>query len=423
MTERRSEPASATARPDDRRHVACLLYPAYGHTLPALEVVAELVRRGNRVTCFVGDLVADSVAATGAEVVPYGVGLSAAPPLVDPTVDEMAEASLRLVVETSAACDAVAERLADDVPDVLVCDIVLHLCGGVLARGWGRPMVRLLPTFASNEHFSLQERLSVGADQIDFAHPAMREVENRLTSFRAAHGLSTDGQKDFFPGDTELSLVFIPRRFQCRGETFGADHAFVGPCVPQASPRPPETRWRPPGDGLPIVLISLGTVDNDRPEFFRACVAAFEGLPWHVVMTIGDKIGVAEVGPLPPNVEVRSWIPQAEVLAHAAVFVCPGGMGSIMGSLAFEVPLVVVPRHPEQYANAERVAELGLGLLLPAAEATGETLRGAVLAAAEDTSTRDRLREMRGELERAGGARAAADRVEALAAASVVEPA
>ncbi|APU15482.1 MULTISPECIES: macrolide family glycosyltransferase [Actinoalloteichus] len=422
MTERRSEPDSTTAPGHDRRHIACMLYPAHGHTMPAVEVVAELVRRGNRVTCFVGDLGADDIAATGAEIVRYDVPLSVEPPLVDPTVDEIAEASLRLVVETSAACDVVAARLSDDVPDVLLCDIIFYLPGGVLAQKWDRPVARLLPVFASNEHFSLQERLSVGVDQIDFAHPAMQEVDTRLAEFRASHGLTTDDQTGFFPGDTELSLVFIPREFQFQGETFGADHAFVGPCRPRTSLLPQESRWSPPGDGLPVVLISLGTVDNDRPDFFRVCATAFEDLPWHVVMTIGDKVGEAAVGPLPPNVEVHPWIPQAEVLAHAAVFVCPGGMGSIMGSLSFGVPLVVVPRHPEQYANAERVAELGLGRLLPSDDVTGETLRTAVLAVSDSASVRDRLRDMQADIERAGGARLAADHVEELLRARGARP-
>jgi UDP:flavonoid glycosyltransferase YjiC (YdhE family) len=76
------------------------------------------------------------------------------------------------------------------------------------------------------------------------------------------------------------------------------------------------------------------------------------------------------------------------------------------------VPLVAVPQMAEQRANADRIAELGLGTVLPPEAVTADTLWAAVEAVAGDGHVRERLAWMRAEMTAAGGAPAAADAVE-----------
>lgn len=54
------------------------------------------------------------------------------------------------------------------------------------------------------------------------------------------------------------------------------------------------------------------------------------------------------------------------MLRHARAFVTHAGMNSIMEALCHEVPLVMVPRTPEQAANADRVHSLVRPVLAPA---------------------------------------------------------
>jgi MGT family glycosyltransferase len=100
------------------------------------------------------------------------------------------------------------------------------------------------------------------------------------------------------------------------------------------------------------------------------------------------------------------------VLRHARVFVTHAGMGGTMEGLHFEVPLVAIPQMAEQRANADRIAELGLGTVLPPEAVTADTLWSAVEGVAADERVRERLAWMRGEMTAAGGAPAAADAVE-----------
>jgi UDP:flavonoid glycosyltransferase YjiC (YdhE family) len=46
--------------------------------------------------------------------------------------------------------------------------------------------------------------------------------------------------------------------------------------------------------------------------------------------------------PLPPGVRVERWVNQDEVLARAAVVVCHGGYGTMIGALAAGTPFVVI---------------------------------------------------------------------------------
>jgi MGT family glycosyltransferase len=130
-----------------------------------------------------------------------------------------------------------------------------------------------------------------------------------------------------------------------------------------------------------------------------------------VVLAIGG-VDPQTLGTVPPNVEVHQQVPQLAVLRQARAFVTHAGMGGTMEGLHFEVPMVAIPQMAEQRANADRIAELGLGTVLPPDRVTADTLWNAVEDVAGDEHVRERLAWMRREMTAAGGVRAAADAVE-----------
>jgi UDP:flavonoid glycosyltransferase YjiC (YdhE family) len=69
-----------------------------------------------------------------------------------------------------------------------------------------------------------------------------------------------------------------------------------------------------------------------------------------------------------PNVHVARWVPQVDVMPHAAAIVCHGGSGTVGAGLAAGVPMAVVPLFADQPHNARRVAELGAGIALAGPE-------------------------------------------------------
>lgn len=397
------------------RHIAVFSFPAYAHVAPVLPVVAELVRRGHRVTFAVVDEFAGKVAATGAEVLPYTSTFPWATGLGDTASDGYAlRAMLAFMGEGLAPLDAAMKRFADDPPDLVIHDLAASETARLIARKFLVPTVQSCPEFASNEHFRLNEAQAEtdSAAPPDLTDPALTAFVEDTQRLLARHDLS-----DVDTGEPGYHLVYLPKAFQIRGETFGDRFAFIGPSFDRTAP-PGE--WTPPADGLPIVLISLGTSrSREQVGFFRKCVRAFTGQPWHVVLTLGRWVDPAELGPLPDNIEAHPFVAHAALLPHTRVFVTHGGLGSTMEALHYGVPMVMTPSQSDQVVTAARVEELDLGRVVSRTGVTEDELLEVVTSTAADPVVAERVRWMRGEVERAGGETRAADAVESWLGAKV----
>jgi MGT family glycosyltransferase len=380
------------------RHLAFVSLPAHGHVTPTLPVVAELVRRGWRISFATGEGFGSAVEKAGATLVPTAADAPAAPPpaVTGPAV--VASFQRRIVADARTSLPVLTEHFRADPPRA-VCYDATSLAGRILAAGTGAADIALLPTFATNEHSSPFARAAAPPPEI---LAAVRE----MADLAAAHGVELQrGMGVLAPAS--LNIVFVPREFQFAGDTFDDRFRFVGP-----SPgiREDDGGWLPPD--RPVLLVSLGTAFNDRPEFFRTCLEAFADRG-PVAMAIGQHVAVDDLGPVPANIDVRPWFPQPAVLRHAAAFVSHAGMGSTMEALYYGVPLVCVPQMMEQEANAARVAELRLGVRLAPDGLTVAGLRAAVDAVTADAAVRAALDRMRLATRAAGGAVAAADAIEA----------
>lgn len=125
--------------------------------------------------------------------------------------------------------------------------------------------------------------------------------------------------------------------------------------------------WWPAGDDRPLVYVTFGSVIGHLPEaagVYRSALAAVSGLAARVLLTVGRAIEVDRLGPVPANTHVERWVPQADMLAHAAVVVCHGGSGTTLGALAAGVPLVTCPLFADQSRNGLLVQTAGAGLVL-----------------------------------------------------------
>ncbi|MER5650237.1 macrolide family glycosyltransferase [Streptosporangium sp. NPDC002524] len=381
--------------------VAFFAPAAAGHVNPTLALAAELVRRGHTVTYATTAAYAERVAETGAEVVPVTSAWDGRDDIRAPQMHgkELVRAMGLLLDETRGM---LAQLGGGPRPDLVIHDGPMCWWGRILAGRWRVPAVETWPNLVSNAHWSM------ATEYTTFNPLSPRFL---LMAVRLGRFLKTEGFGDvqaFTRGDgAALRLVTLPRAFQYAGETFTDGYAFVGPGI---SERAYQGDWRPSGN-LPVALVSLGTGYNDRPDFYRTVLRAAADRPWQVVLAVGE-MDPKTLGPVPPNVEVHRHAPQLAVLRHARAFVTHAGMGSTMESLHFEVPMVAVPQMAEQRANADRVAELGLGTVLPPGEVAPGALWRAVEEVARDERVRERLAWMRREMTAAGGAPAAADAVE-----------
>lgn len=384
-------------------HIAFMSIPGHGHVNPGLGLVSALVERGHRVTYALPKAFAPQVEDAGAEHVDYETLLPTGEKGDEWTTDQV-EAVNMFLDEAIAVVPQLLAAYDEDRPDLVVHDIGAQHAP-VLAAQWGVPAVSLSPTHVlfegAEEVFDIEQDAEV-----------MARFQERFQEFLDHYNTGLTYASMINP---RRSVVTIPRGFQYRGDTVPENVSFVGPMLTE---RAFQGAWQPPEDRR-VLLISLGSAYTNQPGFFRACVRAFaDHTDWHVVLTIGKHVDREEIGPVPDHVEVRTWVPQLRILSHADAFITHCGMGGTMEGLHSGVPIIGVGQLGEQFANAARVEELGLGVHVPLAEATPESLRAALRRVTSDVEIRRNLESMRAEMRSAGGVRAAVEVVESELAAS-----
>lgn len=397
-------------------HVLMVAYPASGHINPTLPVMSELVRRGHRLSVVLPEQYRDQVEATGARVLPYpsmvpagwaGVRIPSHP---DP--GQLARARLYTIRETLTALPSVVVDLGSTRPDVVVYDVFGGAAGRMLSLAWHLPSVVTCPTFVANETFSPYAAAVADGDMEmpDPHHPAMLEAATVVRSSLDTWGLTEVSAADFVSGAHDrCRLVFLPRAFQPRGESFDERFHFVGPCLRSGAD---ETGWSPPKSGRPVILISLGTLGyDDSAAVLRRAVAAVRRIGAHAVVSLGD-VDPALLGEVDEHVELHRRVPQLAVLPHASAFISHAGMNSTMEALSYGVPLVDLPQTGEQRLVAARVAELGLGRTLDPDEFDEHQLADALREVCSAPEVARAVARMRAVIASSGGAVAAADVVE-----------
>ncbi len=383
--------------------------PGAGHVNPMLPVAAELVRRGEEVHVWLPAPYAAAARATGARYreVPEV-------PVPSPGRGRRGLRDLPQAVRTVRRIARTLRRPPEGVLAELGPDAVLvHDVMGLWARRVTTPRVAFSASTVT-DGAGLAAGLAGPAARLLRRDPgAVRDRILRSPLPRLLDRVPLPVN----PGGAP-AIVAVPRVLQPDADRFGPEVVFVGPCL---EPRPTEAADPLPdaldGERRPLVLVALGSAFNDRPEFYRACAAAFAGRPWRVVMAIGERTDPAALGPPAENVTVARTVPQLRLLERAAAFVSHAGMGSVQESLAAGVPLVLFPQMTEQRANARRVAEHGAGVLL-GPEPTPDEIRAAVERVVSDPAVAAAVAGLQEAARTAGGQRRAADVLQELAAAA-----
>ncbi len=389
---------------------AFLSLPAHGHVNPSLPLVSELERRGCRVAYFGTEEFRERIEGTGARFERYP----------DIAYDfSRPDANL---VKLGAALAEVGLALLPRILDALRArrvDCVLHDSmapwGSWAARLLGLPAVSSTPTFAIDRAMNRSPRGLIDlAGTVLAGRSGFRRLKESGRLLRARHGIDGVSFPEILGSRGDLTVVYTSRRFQPLAERFDETVHFVGPSLPATNGAHDPLLERLDGacsGGAPLVYVSLGTVFNDRLDFLRACADAFAGTEAQVLVAAGRKVRIEDLGPLPPNVLVRPFVPQLEVLRRARLFVTHGGMNSVGEGLYFGVPLLLFPQMSEQAMVARRVEALGAGRILRRSSLRPRALRADAFAVLRDPRFRLRARWIGESLAEAGGCTEAASLV------------
>ena len=386
--------------------IALYNLPAYGHINPTLGLVRELVRRGDEVLYFSTPPFREHLERAGATFVDYGIDFW-------PRGSEPAE-GLKVLENMVSFALALSERLVAQAR-TLRLDAVIHdaytVWGKKVAEVLGVPGIATFPNYAVDLRFYFRSSLIdvEGVRRVARGLPALARLVYKSAKLHRRLRLRRLDLLDVMFNPEPLNLVFTSREMQARVEDFDERYVFVGANVERT---PGETDF-PLGDleGRTVVYISMGTVYNQRPDYYREILEEFASARFTVVLSVGRDVDIDALGEVPRGIIVRPSVPQLDVLQRSSAFVTQAGSTSVNEALYFGVPMICMPRAADQHWTARRIRQTGAGLDLGTRPVDAAFLRRNVERILSDPGYARRAAALGESMRRAGGPTAAADHV------------
>ena len=395
--------------------IAVLSVPAYGHLLPMLGVIRELVARGHDVEVLNAPEMEPVVARTGARFVAYPPVLTAGDFVTSLKNGNLVAFMDVMLKATPPLADFTTQHLEANRPDVLVYDAIAFW--GVIARRTLKlPAVSDSPIFVPEVFrgmVSWRELVTYGREVIKI----LPRLAMRWTYIALRYGVTRMPLfMPLLPMRGDVNVMLTSREVHPKSPLFDDPKwVFVGGTMD------PETRPDPFDfsrlDGRPLVLVSLGTIQFTNDAFFRTVMETFADFPAQFVLAAGPGSDPSRLGTPPENFIVVPTYPQLPLLERAAAFITHGGLGSLHESLWHGVPMVAVPQHFEQLRNsrAGQDAAIVLDGRCYGREVTGPEMRAALEEVLGNPSYRIASKRLGESLRAGGGVAAAADAIERVA--------
>ena len=335
------------------KKIAVFCIPAHGHTNPLLPVVTELVNRGDQVRFYSFEEFREKIEKTGAEFIScdrfldeLSAGEAAGLKAVSST--EMTIQDIRITINMT---DFLQEEFGTFKPDVVFSDSVCFW-GKLNAWKYDVPLVISTSTFAFNKMSSGYMKQS--PREIVGLITGMPRVNRELKKLRKL-GYRFKGLLSLVQSDNVTdNIVYTSEKFQPYRESFSDHYLFAGPSV--FSDKQPEK-----DPGKPLVYVSMGTVINDRPDFYSKCIEALKDENVEVIISSGKDVDANSLGALPDNIKVFPYVDQLDVLSRTSVFITHCGMNSVSESMYMASSMAFYPQTNEQEAVARRAYEIGAG--------------------------------------------------------------
>lgn len=384
------------------KNIALFSIPAHGHTNPMLPVAAELVNRGNTVRFYSFNEFKEKINATGAEFISCDAYLPELTKEQEEALKNVSTTEMTLQdIRTTLKMNSFLEKEFNSFkPDVVYTDAVCFW-GKLNAWKFKVPMVVSTSTFAFNQMSTkyMKQSSKELADMI-FGLPKISKELKTLEPY----GYHIKNALELVRNDNDTdTVVYTSESFQPYSESFTDHYAFVGPSV--FSKKQPEKEKE-----RPLVYISLGTVINDRPDFYHKCIEALKDINADIVFSCGKYMDIKKLGVLPENIKAYPYVDQLEILSKADAFITHCGMNSVSESLYMATPMALYPQTSEQYAVAKRVLDKHAGVIL--SDDSAEGIKKAVTKLLENEAYRKGARECSEDFRACSGTTGAADFIE-----------
>jgi MGT family glycosyltransferase len=423
----------------DRRAIVFFPEGAFGPTNNCIGIGAELQRRGHRVVFVVEESFAGALEAHGFEEARMRLQQPAeveeepgqfwkdfirdtAPEFRKPTIEQL-ETFLRptwqaLIDGSKYVDDRLAEIFHELAPDAIVEDNVVAFAAIATS---GRPWARIVscnplevkdpnvpPVFSgyANGDRTGWEEFWGAYDRI--LGPQIAAFDGWLRD-RGAPALP--GPRDYMWESPFLNLYVYPQEADYgRSEPLGATWHRLDSSVRTVEET--YTDHEKLGDEGSLVYLSLGSLGSADVSLMQRLVEVLGATRHRFVVSKGPQADSYE---LADNMVGAEFLPQPAILPLVDLVITHGGNNTVTESWHAGKPMIVLPLFWDQYDNAQRVDELGLGVRLSTYAFEEPDMAGAIDRLVADGRLTDRLAEMSSRLRTSPGIVRAADLIERLA--------
>jgi MGT family glycosyltransferase len=158
-----------------------------------------------------------------------------------------------------------------------------------------------------------------------------------------------------------------------------------------------------------LVYLSLGSLGSADVDLMRRLVSVLADTQHRYVVSKGPRADEFE---LPDNMWGGGRLPQTSIIPQCDLVITHGGNNTTTESMHFGKPMIVLPLFWDQYDNAQRVQELGIGTRLDTYGFDDAALRSAVDRLVADEALRTRMSAAGEAIRARDGKRVAADLIE-----------
>jgi MGT family glycosyltransferase len=327
------------------------------------------------------------------------------------------------LIDGSVFVDERLREIIDELdPDALVEDNVVAFAA---LPASGRPWVRIVscnpaelkdpavPPFSSGYPVADPTAWSAFLDETRRTHEPMWGAFDAWLRERGAPGLAYSAHgPDFMLESPYLNLYLYPAEADyARREPLGPTWHRLDSCV-----RATDATWSLP-DRLAerpgrLIYLSLGSLGSADVGLMQRLVDVLGRTKHRVIVSKGP---LADEIQLHDNMTGEGFLPQPAILPQVDLVITHGGNNTVTEAFHHGKPMVVLPLFWDQVDNAQRVAETGFGVRLPAYDFADDALTGAIDRLLADRSLAGRLAAVSTRLKASPGTVRAADLIERVA--------
>jgi MGT family glycosyltransferase len=385
-----------------------------GHVAPIAPVVRTLVERGHEVTWYTSEFFADKVRATGASFAPIRSTLDFGDSDFDRHFPERVKyQGLRQVVfdfehifvgSVEGYVTDLRELIETLHPAALVTDPAVA-AGPILSMVDGVPTAIInvsvlaledpaIPPFGTGlpPGLTLAGRMRTKLAYLLVDHVIFRRVNRAFRRICKKHGWPTFPFRPF--ATRWLYLQPSVEAFEYPRASLPPQLHYIGPLLPGRTPDQQLPSWwadlkAAKAAGIPVVLVTQGTIATDPTELISPTLRALEFEDLFLVAA-----GVEPSGPesLPPNARAAAFIPFVPLMPMIDAYVTNGGFGGVVIALANGVPIVSAGTTEDKAEVGGRIAHTGVGINLKTSRPTEDQIRKAVFSVLRDPQYRERAR-------------------------------